>query len=133
MTVTPVGGGSPINTSTGFGGAGYRFSGLRAGSYHVRFGCTYDSYVDEYYNDVLTLAGATPVVVVAGTTEAGIDAGLAAGGTVTGRVTREDTGTPLVSICVFVTEITGLGAGSVYTATNGTYSVGGLPAGTYRV
>ena len=72
--------------------------------------------------------------MTAGQTVSGIDATLAAGATITGTVTDALSGANLGSICVFAYQNIDDDFGSTcITASDGTYSIRGLPAGTYSV
>ena len=151
-TVTDAGGaavaGACVTASTTSGVAGtatsdatgaYTVSGLATGSYTVFFsGCTSTSasYVSQYYDGttggVSTSAAALAVVVNVGSTTSGIDATLAAGGTISGTVTNA-AGSAVGGECVSVDSLSaGLG-GAATTASDGTYAVTGLAAGNYVV
>ena len=74
--------------------------------------------------------------MTAGSTTPDIDAALANAGHVAGTVTAAAGSAPLADVWVSV--YAPLGAGWVYdrrteTGSDGTYDVGGLPTGTYRV
>ena len=151
-TVTDAGGaavaGACVTASTTSGVAGtatsdatgaYTVSGLATGSYTVFFsGCTSTSasYVSQYYDGttggVSTSAAALAVAVYVGSTTSGIDATLAAGGTISGTVTNA-AGSAVGGECVSVDSLSaGLG-GAATTASDGTYAVTGLAAGNYVV
>ncbi len=126
--------------SGGFGSAmtgtdgTYTISGLPAGSYQVRFAPMGSDLISEYYRDTTNYSAATPVTVTAGNTTTGIDADLAPGGKITGRVTNSN-GTPIANISVSANPA-GVGSGgysSAMTSTDGTYTISGLPAGSYQV
>ena len=76
--------------------------------------------------------GATTVPVTAGSTHTGVDVSLAAAGAVSGTVT-DTAAHPLVGVEVEVFNAGLTQIGTAYTAANGTYTVGGLAAGTYDV
>ena len=61
-----------------------------------------------------------------------MDFTLSAGGTISGTVTRDSDGTPISGAEVSANSETG-GWGHATTAADGTYSVTGLPTGSYRV
>lgn len=113
----------------------YDIKGLVAGSYFVRFVDYEGVYAAEYYDDAARRKDATPVEVPAEGTASGIDADLAKAGHITGKVTGG--GSPLEWIYVEAyqyvdgewqqTPING------WTAPDGTYDVGGLQSGMYRV
>lgn len=73
------------------GDGSFRIEGLPAGDYRVRFQALRPSiYLDEYYDDVTDRYNSTIVTVGAGATTAGIDAQLAQGVQISGRVTDAD-------------------------------------------
>src|SRR5262249_9533801 len=72
------------------------------------------------------------IVVTTGSAITGIDFHLGAGGTIAGRVTAPDT-TPLQGVIVQIVNSAGVSVGSRTTLSDGTYSVPGLPAGTYFI
>ena len=112
----------------------YSISGLAPGSYEVGFYDEADSnHIAQYYNDKPTLSSADPVTVAGGSTTSGVDAALAAAGVITGTVTDASTHTPVSEVQVTVLDSAGHDVGDSSTASDGRYSVGGLPAGTYRV
>lgn len=111
----------------------YRIPDLAAGSYRLEFRS--DDHVVEYYDDQAHYWGATDIVVGAGPVE-GKDADLAPGARVTGTVT--DGSGPVagaqVAALQHVEEQDSSWWDSVGWATtgdDGTYSLGGLPSGTY--
>ncbi|MHB1875646.1 MAG: carboxypeptidase regulatory-like domain-containing protein, partial [Streptosporangiaceae bacterium] len=128
----------------------YQISDLTAGRYTVMFvgGCgTAASYVPQYYRDSPIMAGATPVVLVAGQTASGIDVALQPGSTITGTVTNYS-GQPLSGVCAvaqsiqavgglgdrgLISQFAGVFASGQGTASNGAYRIIGLAPGTYRV
>ena len=130
---------------TGSGGT-YSITGLSPGAYDVCFdgsvatgGTSTTGYLDQCYDgvawdgDPFDITGATDVDVTAGATASGVDASLAAGGSISGTVT--DAGSdPLGDVAVDVVDTGGNEVGPfVETASDGTYTVAGLPAGTYHV
>ena len=132
--------GLTANASTATTGT-YTLTGLAAGTYDVSFRSTgfcpngmAGNYVTQWYKDKGNQSTATPVKVTAGTTHATVDATLAAGGSISGRVTKAGT-VPVKGICVGAQKVgTFVGTTSnVSTATTGTYTLTGLAAGTYDV
>ncbi|GAG38470.1 unnamed protein product, partial [marine sediment metagenome] len=119
----------------------YTVGGLPPGDYKVQFeDCSYPAmYVGEWYNDQPDFESADLVPVTAGVNTSGIDAALALGGSISGTVTEEGTGTPLPDMCVWAYDydmppdlwIYPAGWGS--TDASGAYTVGGLAAGDYKV
>ncbi|MCC7354856.1 MAG: carboxypeptidase regulatory-like domain-containing protein, partial [Anaerolineae bacterium] len=105
-----------------------------AGSYRVWF-IPQDRHVPEYYNNVPynNSNAATPVTVSGGAVRANINAGLAPGAQIIGRVTDQMTASPLQYIDVYAAGDSSYYAGT-YTAANGVYTTTpGLPPGSYRV
>ena len=152
-TVTAVAGGLPVQgvcvsvtSTTGAGGSAvtaadgtYSVTGLLPGAYDVEFldgtSCQYDGgiaagFEAQYYDGQPSAATATPVDVVAGTIAGPIGAQMAVGGSISGTVVAAAGGAPLQGICVSV-------VGTSYpvfgTAGDGSFTVTGLPTGTYTV
>jgi 5-hydroxyisourate hydrolase-like protein (transthyretin family) len=129
---------SPGGTQTAADGT-YRFPFAPAGSYVVGFTDLDGTYVNEYYDDHLSIFEADPVTVTAGGTTAAIDAELALGGHLSGTVTDSE-GHGLGGIEIQLAREVGpdewFGFGEEYgyhTEDDGTYQLDGLPAGTWRV
>jgi molybdopterin-binding protein len=132
-------------TTTGTNGS-YAVVDLPAGSYDVCFigssatgGSSTTGYTDQCYDDVswdggYSDLGGTAVVVTAGSTRSGIDANLTAGGAISGMVT-DTTSAPLegVDVEVFTTGANPDNVGYGTTTADGSYTVGGLPTGSYDV
>ena len=115
----------------------YAIGGLTAGTYRVQFD-DYDngSYQSEAYDDAANLFSGADVVVPATTTVTGIDASLAVAAKIRGTVTGPDGTTRLQGVQVEAYRASGGGwtwGGAGYTASDGTYKIGGLAPGTYRV
>ena len=123
----------------------YDIGGLPAGTYRIRFWDEYGNYVTQYFNDAATIDEANDVAVAAGAWRYGINARLAPAGHVTGTVT-DASAAGLGGILLQVYRDTGSGdrpwekvvvegtdGAPVKTAANGTYDIGGLPAGIYRI
>lgn len=114
----------------------YDVIGLAAGSYDVNFsgGCgNSGSYASQYYNNSPTLSGATAVTVTTGVTASGINATMAAGGTISGTVTDASTGAKLAGICVSAYDATLTYQGSATTSSTGTYKIVNLTPASYYV
>ena len=130
--------GSAYNgTNTGLDGT-FRIPNLPAGRYLVYVGdplCSFSEpdLAPQWYLGQPTPSGATAVSVTSGDTTTISDATLAQDGSISGTVT--ETGhSPLRGVCVAATA-TIAGSGPVYSVTtgSGSYSIGDLPAGQYRV
>jgi 5-hydroxyisourate hydrolase-like protein (transthyretin family) len=125
----------------------WRHRGLEPGAtYYVQFSdpISFETgeggdYVGEFWDDEPTVYEADPLVLDAGEVRSDIDAQLADAGHITGTVTRPDGITPIPFITVEVTRQAGDGWEVVdpdaffSTDEDGTFDVGGLPTGTYRV
>jgi 5-hydroxyisourate hydrolase-like protein (transthyretin family) len=115
----------------------YTIGGLPAGTYRVEFR---DWWIGEHvpmvYDNASDLDSGTDIIVPADTTVTGIDASMALGARIAGRVTGPDGTTPLEGIQAIAYQWRGDWWQQVngrQTDANGDYSIGGLPAGTYRV
>lgn len=112
---------------------------LPPGTYRLRFVDHDGDHVPEYFRDAASVEQAVDVVVGSGAVLTGRNAQLAAAAHLTGIVTDEEA-QPLELVDVAVYQRTG-GAGtdtwervgSAWTDAAGTYDIGGLAAGTYRV
>jgi 5-hydroxyisourate hydrolase-like protein (transthyretin family) len=115
----------------------YTVTGLLAGSYQVEFDPSSSStsamYVGEYYHDKKSLTTADPVAVADSSVTSGIDAALALGGQIAGRITAADGGSPLDDVWVDAYDGNGHYVGYGGTDATGVYTVTSLPAGTYRL
>lgn len=126
----------------------YEITGLPAGTFQVLFndiGLTDPSaesvYVAEWYNNVSTMAAATPITLTAPGSRTGVNASLTKGGSITGTVTESGSGKVIYqeagewwnSINVVLTDAAGNEMFWDTTDEKGRYFFGGLPAGTYKV
>ena len=91
-------------------------------------------YVPEYWNNHYDVANADPVCVTAPTGVTGIDLYLAHAGSISGHVYERDGTTPLAGANVYAFPVSGdhPGAGA-NTQPDGSYTIQGLPSGSYRV
>ncbi len=120
-----------INTFTDASG-NYTAGGIPTGSYKVYFHGNNAGYVSEWYNDKQDLDSADVVAVTAPGTTSGIDAVLALGGSIAGRVTNtDDSGIENVEVSIFSTD--GYGITNTFTDASGNYTAGGIPTGSYKV
>ncbi len=104
------------------------------GIYRVRFSPT-DYHLPEYYNNVPVTNpnGYTPVTVVTTTVTSNINASLAPGGIMTGRVTDISTNAGLSDVSVQISRVDGAGSSStVTTDADGYYTSTGLLTGVYH-
>ncbi|MDA8279767.1 MAG: carboxypeptidase regulatory-like domain-containing protein, partial [Actinomycetota bacterium] len=106
-----------------------------AGSYTVEFfgGCGASGiYVTQWYDNTTSALAATAVSVTSTSSPTRISATMQTGGTISGTVT-DSSGTDLSGICVSATGSGGSAYGSAATLSDGTYTVTGLPFGSYTV
>ncbi len=109
----------------------YTVGGLHTGDYKVQF--WHSSYVAEWWDDKTNFGAANTVAVVQGADTPGINAALAVGGSISGTVTDEATGLPLQGVNVAAFSPTGGWVNSASTGADGTYTIGGLPTGDYKI
>ncbi|MCX6563290.1 MAG: carboxypeptidase-like regulatory domain-containing protein, partial [Candidatus Aminicenantes bacterium] len=112
----------------------YQVQGLPTGSYKVFFQTLYASsnFAPEWYNDKSKFAAADPVSVTAGATTSGIDAQLAAGGTIFGRLTGPS-GAGIQGATARAYDLNENYVGSVTSDINGRYGIQKLPSGVFKV
>ncbi|MCX6583364.1 MAG: carboxypeptidase regulatory-like domain-containing protein, partial [Candidatus Aminicenantes bacterium] len=110
----------------------YSFVGLPGGSYKICFRDYQQNYISEWYNDKISFDTADPVIVISGQTTPNIDAQLAPGGIISGRVT-DNSGNGIQGIGVYISNSSESYISSNYTNSEGNYSVGGLPGGSYKI
>ena len=111
---------------------------LAPGTYFILTSGSGYTYIDELYDDIPCQFGCdpttgTPVAVSAGQITNGINFALDHGGTISGTITDAVSGAPLIS-SITVFDVSGIALPTSWnTFTDGTYTVLGLPAGTYFV
>lgn len=115
----------------------YSSTALTTNNYRLRFdpgslGAS-AAYFSEYYNDQTELSSANDVSVTTGDITSNINAVLARGGQITGRLTAEDSGDPLENVRVRVYDADGWDIGYANTNRNGVYTTSGVPTGNYRL
>ncbi len=116
---------------------GYTVTGLPAGTYVALAGRS-SSYLAELYDGLpcavsCDLAQGTPIEVRAGETTPDVDFALDLGGTIAGTVREAATGEAISSLVVLAFDELGAIVGGKLTAADGTFRIGNLTAGTYRV
>lgn len=117
------------------GGGFYDLGALPPGSYFVRANpdpALDQFFVTTYFGGSPSQSGSTPVNVAGGNV-ANINIALPPGGSIAGRVTDAG-GTPLTGLDIDVYDATGTRqAANAVTGADGTYDIGGFPAGQYRL
>lgn len=113
----------------------YGFGGLLPGQY-VLVATNRLGYLDELYDNIpcwwdCDFTSGTRVTVTAGTTVNGRNFALSPGGTITGTVTDEVSGSPLPGVLVSVHARSASGSATASTNAAGVYTVRGLPSGEY--
>ncbi|MGP0052328.1 MAG: carboxypeptidase regulatory-like domain-containing protein [Solirubrobacteraceae bacterium] len=110
----------------------YQSAPLLPGTYKVEFS-TGVNLAFQYYNGQATLAGATPVGVSAGANTPNVNAVLSAGATMSGTVTDAVSHAGLSGVEVDLLDASGNVLDLASTNEDGTYTMVGIPAGTYHV
>jgi hypothetical protein len=107
----------------------YTLPGLETGKYKVFFGAPEGNYLGQYYNGKQSYLEADPVSVKVGEEQKGINAALASGGQITGRVVSAASGAPLANVVACTKGFGGCGV----TNANGEYVIAGLSTDSYTV
>ena len=130
----PKSGGNGECASTNSSGE-YVIAGLITSEYTVSFDPVVGTnYIFQYYNGKESSAEATPVTVAAGSTTPGINAAMAAGGQIAGRVTDASSKGALDGIEVCPRTTDGEYMGQCVTSNSaGEYTIVGLTTGEYKV
>ena len=130
VSASSVSGGSWGWASTDATGA-YAITGLVPGTYTVSFS-SQENYVDQVWNNKPSGANTGDVVTVAaGAATPGINAAMVVGGQISGTVTRAAGGAPVGGVSIWAQGTAGYR--SATSNPDGTYTVGGLPTGSYTV
>ena len=110
----------------------YVVSGLETGGYSVLFQAP-SPYLDEYYDNTSNSSTAQTVTVSAGANTPNINADLAVGAVISGVITGQDTGLPLIDAYAYVYGLDNNSNTNVYayTASDGRYRTNGLKPGSY--
>ena len=130
------GGWDYVNDVTTDDSGDYDIGGLRTADYRVAFVDWSGAFVDQWYHGKPDVESAADVPVTAGATTSGIDATLMTAGHITGTV-RGPGGAGLADISVTAHRADGVGGWDyvrdVFTKGDGTYDLGGLSSGAYRL
>jgi hypothetical protein len=117
----------------------YTVKNLLPGSYVVEFlDCVRHSYLPQFYDGQTTMAAANLVSITSSTTTANINATMALGGRISGRVTSTAGGGPVAGINVNAlacspTFVCGPPYGNAITNAKGGYTIKGLAADNYLI
>jgi hypothetical protein len=110
----------------------YTISNLPPGQYYVGTSNVFGGVVAEkYYNNVALRSAAALVTVTAGNTTANINFDLAAGGSISGTVTRNGDGAPVPNAGIRVYDAEWVLKKTATTNISGVFSATGLPSGNY--
>jgi len=112
----------------------YIIGGLSTGDYKVRFDTRSASgmLAVEWYNDKDSLGAANLVLVTAGSTTSSINAVLAEGGGIEGKVTNS-AGAGIASVIAYAYTTTGGFVSYDYTDSNGDYEIESVKSGSYKI
>ena len=112
----------------------YSFFGVGTGKYKIKFNGGETGYGSEWYNDKTDSWNADVVEVTDPAEVTGINAALAAGGSISGKVTDVN-GTPLTYYYIEVYDSNGFSqiGRFHFTSSDGKYTIGGLSAGQYKL
>ncbi|MDQ0866456.1 hypothetical protein QF036_004037 [Arthrobacter globiformis] len=134
VSVSASGEGSPYGTYASVNADGtYKVKGLPAGSYKVKFSNYNSGALDEWYNNVQTEAAAAPIVLTAGQDKVAVDATLAKGATIGGKVTLPAGVNAFNVTAGLFKAADGASVSSVQLNNDGTYALRGVPAGSYKL
>jgi uncharacterized membrane protein/protocatechuate 3,4-dioxygenase beta subunit len=125
-----------FTTSITDAGGFYSIEGISAGSYKVRARVRHagTEAAGQWYQNMYEKDSATPVEVTAGAETASVDFNLAPGGSITGAVQRDTDGQPIQGLQVIAfDEDTEQWVNDAETLADGSYTIWGLPQGSYKV
>ncbi|MDY6793935.1 MAG: carboxypeptidase regulatory-like domain-containing protein, partial [Actinomycetota bacterium] len=112
----------------------YTISGLAPGDYKVSFNhASGQNYVDEWYDGKPDFASADAVHLDRGGAATGVDAFMSGAGSISGTVTGSDTSGGLEGVQVLILDADYAFIGGTLTASDGSYSVGGMGTGDYYI
>ncbi|MCX6583459.1 MAG: carboxypeptidase regulatory-like domain-containing protein [Candidatus Aminicenantes bacterium] len=121
------------NSGTSDANGYYAITGLKPGSYKVEFHTqNAGNYLEEWYNDKASFENADTILLSANQTIDNIDAQLAEGGIVSGRV-MDESGNGIKDIEVDIFNLSHSNVAASVTDSEGNYSVGGIPGGNYKI
>lgn len=111
----------------------YEVGGLPDGSYRVWIEDSASRFIPFWYPDKLSREAAQTVTVSGAGPVADIDAVLALGGTVSGRVTDLQSGSGIAGVTVQAVAVGGAASALAETAADGAYRIAGLADGAYKI
>ena len=112
----------------------YTLQGVAPGTYRIRIQTDKENYVQEYYKGKLSWDYADLVTIEGTESVKGIDFGLKAGATISGRVVDAQTGLPIPGVGIDLENTASGGPGSwADTGADGTYVLWGVAPGVYRI
>ncbi len=121
-----------VNTTYTDSSGNYSIAGLKSGNYKLKFQAL--TYQPQWFNGAAHQTAATAVSVNAPNTTPGTNAALSRGATITGTITDSVSGAAIANVYLYAVNVsTGEPFGSATTDSAGTYSITGLPSGTYRL
>ncbi len=133
VLVYDVAGAEIPTTATTASDGTYTVPDVLAGQYQVEFlGLTGSNLASSFYGGG-TQAAATKVTVASGVTVASINGQLAAAGTISGTLTAAQGGALVGGLEVELLDAQGNVLAAAITNTNGTYTLTGVPAGTWYI
>ncbi len=123
--------GTVLSPGVTFSSGTYTVAGLLPGGYRVEFLPSSSLIAPQYYPSAATLSSATAVTVTSGTVTPNINVTLTSAATISGTVSAAQGGADVGGLEVDVVDASGNVLTSAFTNANGTYTIGGLPAGTW--
>ena len=124
-----------IGSQLGLDGS-YKVKGLAAGTYKVSFAGGDSGALSEWYDNAPTADKAAPITLAAGQDRAGVDATLALGGSISGKVNILPGFNPMdgyYSAEIYRAEDSTQWVGYASVGTDGRFKLRGLAAGSYKV
>lgn len=117
------------------GSGNYNLSGLPEGSYMIHFSAypTNLKYVSEFYDNKRYSWEVNLVPIAWNQNLTGLDVQLAEGGSISGVVSEEGTGTPIAGIRACAVDHEGIPERCANSGPSGEYRINGLRSDTYRV
>ncbi|MCU1515776.1 MAG: S-layer domain protein [Pseudarthrobacter sp.] len=123
------------STRPGMGGS-FTINGLPAGTYKLIFRSQGSGALDEWFDNAATATAAAPIVLTAGQARTGVNAVLAKGGIISGKVIAPagvDLAKGYTNATIFQADDPNSIGESASIAAGGTYSLRGLPTGSYKI